>query len=106
MNFEINAEPRAVAPEFLPHAERADNQRLAAGPRAKQANGFDLHERLAESERSEDRPRSAAHCPLHNVALVRLEQRIDLVPPRTRTRKAAQDEFSRKMPRTRYCCQP
>jgi hypothetical protein len=77
---EWDAQHRGVAPELLAHAERRDDQPAAAASLHQgEPESLELHHALAEAERGEDRPPPAEYCPAHHRALVRLQQRMDLI---------------------------
>ncbi|MCY1352108.1 hypothetical protein D9M69_383920 [compost metagenome] len=77
--LELDAEHGAVAAELLAHAQRQADQYRATGKLLDQAQDLDLHHRLAQAEGGEDGPAAAAHRPAHDGALVRLEDRVDVV---------------------------
>jgi len=75
----VRSVERSVAPEFLPHAEGQDDEHVAAGMLLDEAQALDLHDRFAEAEGGENGAVSAGYSPLHDVALVGLEQGVDVV---------------------------
>ncbi len=72
-----HAELGGVANEFLPHAERADDQPAPVLAFQDQANRLDRLHCLAEPEGREDRPLPAAARPTNTIPLVRFEHGID-----------------------------
>jgi hypothetical protein len=76
----LDADQAPVAHELLAHAERTDDQAAAAAALG-QHEAFDLEllQRLAEPERLEQGAPTSADRPCDRVALVRLQDRVDLV---------------------------
>ena len=69
-----------IDPEFLPDAQRQRDQRQClAGVLHRQPHGFQLDHGLAESEAGEERSPTAADAPADKIALVRLQEGMDLV---------------------------
>ncbi|MFB9187250.1 hypothetical protein ACFFX1_54775 [Dactylosporangium sucinum] len=73
-----DAEHGGVADELLPHAEGADDEGLVAGVVEDKPERLQLHHRLAEAERGEDRAPAAVDSPADDGCLVGFEERVDV----------------------------
>ena len=74
-----DADHPRVARELLPYPEGQHDQSAPAGPLGDEPHRLNLDQRLAQPEAGEDRPASPPHRPTHDVALVRLEDRVNLL---------------------------
>ena len=74
-----HAQLGGVGLEFLPHAQRGDDELEAALLADDLAHDFKLHERLAQAEGREHGATAPQQRPTHDVALVRLEHGVNTV---------------------------
>ena len=75
---QFNAHHGRISDQLLTDTKRANDQPVTACCRDDLAQPFALHDRLAQAELGKDGAVTALHCPLNNVALVWVQDVVQI----------------------------